>query len=499
MGVMRFEIHPARLLDDWPEIHRAYVSHFDGRVFPTRVEIDGTSMDCKRQLGDSGKLHVAVPVPGFGRPMVSTSSLPEREEPFLLLVELARGKLSQLRDQSAAWVTAGMNVPEGFDDLRKSAQGKFFQACLKQDTPDAASELALDSLADTFKAAELLARDYVSQRLAVRLHRSSRLPASLGCHLGNAAPNDSWASKFTSTFNAASVPIEWRLIEPDEGEYNWDACDELVDWCQENRLLITGGPLLDLSPEGLPEWLWQWEHDFYNLQSFVCDFVETAISRYAGRIRHWEAAARVNAGGALALNEENRLSLVARVLEIARQIDDDIQLMVRVDQPWGGYQARGQHRLSPLQFVDALIRSGVGLSAVNLEIGLGYTPRGSQSRDLLEFSRLIDLWSCLGVPLHVTLAHPSSSAKDEQAKSDFEVDSTQADRWTPEAQADWIDTYLPMLMAKQVVVGIFWTHFTDANPHHFPNAGLVDAEGNAKPSLDRVVQFRKKYWEAENS
>ena len=33
MGVMRFLIHPAHLLDDWPEIYRAYISGADGRVF----------------------------------------------------------------------------------------------------------------------------------------------------------------------------------------------------------------------------------------------------------------------------------------------------------------------------------------------------------------------------------------------------------------------------------------------------------------------------------
>ena len=94
MGVMRFLLHPTELIADLPEAHRACISGLDGRIFPTRVEIDGNIMTCRRQSSDSGKLHVAWPVEGFGRPVITSSSLPERDEPYVLAVELARGKSS---------------------------------------------------------------------------------------------------------------------------------------------------------------------------------------------------------------------------------------------------------------------------------------------------------------------------------------------------------------------------------------------------------------------
>ncbi|MBW3540083.1 MAG: endo-1,4-beta-xylanase [Planctomycetes bacterium] len=495
MGVMRFLIHPAELLEDWPEVYRAYISGYDGRVFPTRVEVSGNLMACRRHAADSGKLHVTVPVADCGRTVVSTTSLPERDEPFVLAVELARGKISQVREQLSVWQMAGMSVPNDFYPLHSEAHRLFTQAASSQERPEEASRIAFQALSLACRAANLLARTYVDQRLAVRRRRSPRLPASLGCNLGPLVPDEAATAQFTGAFNAAIVPIEWRLIEPDEGDYHWDLNDQQVDWCLERHLLMIGGPLLDLSPQGLPGWLWTWEHDFLNMQSFVCDFVETAIGRYVGKIRHWEVSARVNTGGCLALSEENRLTLVARTLEAARQIDDELQLMIRVDQPWGDYQARGQHRLSPLQFVDALSRSGVGLSAVNLEIGVGYRPRGTGRRDILDFSRLIDLWSCLGIPLHVTLGFPSSSEHDPACHEDLEVDAVDtSDEWTEESQAEWVDLYVPMLMSKQIVVGIHWTHFTDAAPHHFPNAGLFRPDGTPKPALSRLTGYQREYW-----
>lgn len=496
MGVMRFLIEPPELLGDWPELFRAYISGFDGRVHPTRVELDGPVMACRRQSSDSGKLHVAVPLPGFGRPMVTTTSLPERDEPFLLAVELARGKISQLRDQLAGWEMGGMAIPAAFRPLHQQAQRLFGRAAASQSDPVQASRLAHEALALAFQAADLLARAYMEQRLTVRRRRAARLPAALGCSLGRAVPGPPWEHLFCQAFTAAAIPLLWRQVEPEEGTYRWELYDEQVEWCHNNRLLIYGGPLLDLSPDGMPGWLWQWSHDFLNLQSFVCDFVETALTRYLGKIRHWEISSRANTGGALTLSEENRLTLVARTLEIARQVDQDLQLTIRIDQPWGEYQARGQHRLSPLQFVDALVRSGIGLSGIHLEIAVGYRPRGSALRDLLDFSRLIDQWSGLGLPLHVTLAFPSAGGPDTlSTKPDLEVDSPQwRSDWSGDAQAEWADLYLPMLMAKQPVVGIYWTHFADAAPHLFPHAGLLAPDGTPKPALEHITRYRQTYW-----
>lgn len=495
MGVMRFLIPPAEPLEDRPEAYRAYLSGADGRIFPTRVEIADGMMICRRTGSESGRLHVAWPIPGYGRPVISTGSLMEREEPYLLVLELTRGKLVQVRNQLAAWEQGGMEIPAGVRASLAEGQRLFARAAPVQERPEESSRLAREALLLACQAADWLTAAYTAQALEHRHRRYSQLPTSLGCSLGEAVPTAAWGQEFCDAFQAAVVPFEWRRIEPREGSYNWDSYDAQLAWCDQHRLLIRGGPLLDFAPDGLPAWLWQWEHDYFNLQSFVCDFVETAISRYVGRVRLWEVAARVNTGGVLALNEENRLMLTARVLDVARQVDEESQLFIRIDQPWGDYQARGQHRLSPLQFVDALIRSGVGLSGVNLEIAVDYRPRGTLARDPLEFSRLIDQWSVLGIPLFVTLAFPSDTGPDPRAHADLEVEPH---HWrlpcSEEAQAAWIDLHLPLLIAKPAVVGVIWTHFSDAEPHEFPHAGLLRPDQTPKPALHRIIAHRLEHW-----
>jgi hypothetical protein len=494
MGVMRFLVHPEELLEAWPEIHGAYVSGHEGRVYHTQVSLEGNVLVCRRQSSESGKLQVQWPLAGLGKPVISTSTLPEREQPYVLAVELARGKIAQLRDQAAAWELAGMSIPVEYRKSHQAAYALFTESIGLQDTPAGASNVAARAIEQACRAAEVLARSYCLQRLEVRRQQSPQLPASLGCHLESLDAQAGEAVGFAEQFSAAAVPISWDRIEPVEGTYHWDLVDSQVEWCEERRIWVLGGPLLDLSAGGLPAWLEQWSQDFPNLLSFVCDFVETAMSRYAGRIRSWEVCAGTNAGGAFGLDDEHRIMLAARALEVASRVDAESTLLVRVDQPWGENQARGHFRLSPLQYVDALMRSGVGLAGVNLEIVVGYEPRGSAFRDLLDVSRLLDLWSCLGAPLYVTLACPSAAGADPGTFSGIAVGAPQCgEEWSEGLQAKWIDRYLPVLMAKQSVVGVFWAHYSDARRHTFPHAGLLGLDGSVKSSFRRFQDFRASY------
>ena len=488
MGVMRFLIHPSHVVSDFPEIYRAYVTGWDGRVFPTRIEIDGVVMACRRPVSDSGKLHVAWPVEGFGRPVLSTSSLPEREAPYILPVELARGRISQVRDQLSTWEMQGLNATEEFHHLHQQAHTFFAKSVAAQPDLEAASNFAQRAIELECQAADLLTEAYTHRRLRFLRQRSSHQPSLLGCRLDQSVPNRSESDLFTELFSAVMVPVEWKRIEPAEGSYNWDLNDSQLRWCEDRKLMPFGGPLIDLSPGGLPSWLWQWEHDIVNLQSFICDFVETAIRQYFGRIRSWEIVTRANSGGVMTLSEEDRLSLVARTLEVARHIDDEIQLIIGIDQPWGDYQARGHHRLSPYQFVDAIVRSGVGLSAVNLEFGIGFQPRGTAPRDRLAFSQLIDRWSTLDIPIYVTLAVPTQQNIESQGESDLEIPAFGSWKipWSGNAQGEWLEEFLPMLLAKQAVVGVFWSHFGDTSGQRYPCAGLIDENGVPKPGIESI-------------
>src|SRR5579864_8458078 len=104
MGVMSFLL-PAELSPEAVrELERACVAGGpDCMPWPTEVRVESGLMTVRRGVEESGSLLVPWNVNGAGRLLSSTATLIEREQPYHLLVELARGKVHQLRTQSAEW------------------------------------------------------------------------------------------------------------------------------------------------------------------------------------------------------------------------------------------------------------------------------------------------------------------------------------------------------------------------------------------------------------
>lgn len=489
MGVHRFRIEPPTLIPRGSEIS-AYVTGADGRVHVARVELSDRILSLIRQESDSVSVHVTVHIPGRGQITLSTASLPERDIPYHLGVELFRGSLGEVREQAFVWEQARMVIPDRFRTVQRQAFQSLASACgQQQDCSNACSESVLKGLQLTLAASDILMESYVLQRNASHRSNVNVSHSLLGCTLDATAIQS--REHFTSAFNAARVPIEWRWIEPVEGKYQWQLLDNLIDRCIDPRMTIIGGPLLDFAPDGLPKWLAPWAADILNLPSFVCDFVETAINRYAGRIRLWEVTAYGNLGGALTLSEENRLTIIARAMESALRTNSDAQFFIRVGQPWGEYLAHGRHRLTPFQMVDAVLRSHLGLTGVTLDIAMGYGPPGSLSRTALAVSRLIDQWSLLGIQLHVVLACPSASGPDKFAYGKCEVvDGTWKRNWSEETQAIWLEEFVPMIAAKPAVTGVFLNSFGDSLAHRFPHSGVLRTNGTPKPAIQVFQNHR---------
>jgi hypothetical protein len=257
---------------------------------------------------------------------------------------------------------------------------------------------------------------------------------------------------------------------------------------------VTAGPLIDFSSAQLPDWLWLWERDLPSLATFMCKFVEAAVRRYRDRIRRWQLTAASNAAHVLSLNEEELLGLTYRLGETARQVDPSLELVIGVAQPWGEYMTEQNRTHSPFVFADTLIRSGLSVSALDIEVIMGLTPRGSYCRDLLEVSRILDLYALLGVPLRVTLGYPSDDGTDDDADPELRVAGGRwRDGFTPAVQADWAEWFPALALCKPFVQGVQWCHWSDAGPHQFPHCGLLDKQGRPKPALAQLRTLRAKH------
>src|SRR5262245_65802034 len=101
---------------------------FDSAPGPTQIRLEPRRLTVQRQIDESGYLIVPWEVPGVGRLMGSTATLMERPDPYHFQIELARGKVNQLRCQAADWRMVGLQVESDLDEQIREASKLFGRA-----------------------------------------------------------------------------------------------------------------------------------------------------------------------------------------------------------------------------------------------------------------------------------------------------------------------------------------------------------------------------------
>ena len=491
MHTMSFRV-PADLSESAAEdlLKSSVAGGHDRAPTPTRCDLRDGHLVLARDLGESGPAYIPWPVPRVGRVVTPTTTLMFRDRPYDLTAELARGKVNQVRNQYADWHGGGLAAAPDLEAVLHRATHVLGSAIL-EDTFESADRQADEALAIGHEAADLLVRRYEDQVFRLRHQRQPKLDTALGCRVG-AVPPRGLDDAFRLAFNAACVPLTWRSIEPTESDYRWAEADATIQWAADRNLRVFAGPLIDFSAHGLPDYVLKLRGEPLSFKSLMCDYVETVVNRYRGKVSRWLITAGANGSDALGISEEDLIRLTAMAADAAWQIDSGLQLVFGLAQPWGDYLAGPGFEYSPFVFADTLLRSGLPFAGVEVEWYFGTSARGSYCRDLLGASQLLDLFGVLGVPIQVSMAYPSSADADPLADPAERVAG--AGRWrdmTPAAQADWAAAFTSLAVCKSYVSGVFWDHLADAAPHRIPSGGLVDARGQLKPAFDRLRALRE--------
>lgn len=490
MGQLRFTLeHRDRISPD--ALQRIYVAGNEEIPWSTRANWDGDILVVQRSISDSGSVYVPWRVDGMGQCILSTSTLVERTRPYQLEVELARGLLNRIRNRVFVWEWLGLETPPEFHKQLVEATRDFSRAATSQSKPKEAAPLALSAIDRALAASDELVRCYAQQAIVSR-QQQSPIPALLGVSLSPETPSVEVRRELVDACNLVQLPIAWRSIEAREGARDWKDTDEKLAWCQKAGLKVAAGPLMLMDDAGVPDWMYLWEDDFDNLTRMMLDHVQAVVSRYAGRVHLWHVASRVNTGKLLGLVEEQRLQLVAQVLELVKKVDPRTPTVVSFDQPWAEYLSEHDEDLAPVHYADALVRAGLGISGFGLELNVGYQPGGSANRPTFEVGRLLDQWSVWGLPLLVTLTAPSDYSEDSLAKKGIQTLFQKGDvTGQHDYQQQWASSVLPLLIARSTVQIVLWNQLSDAVPHEFPHGGLFDQENKPKPTLDLMRDLRK--------
>ena len=501
--MLRFSVSPDGSAGGTVDFSGAYLVGSDGVPLCAEIELRDGQIVCAKQATGPAALAILWPVGKSGRVLLETTRLQEREKPYILEVELLRGRLMRLSQKREEWGLANCDfTPEQLrqvDECRDALIESF-----KADDPATATALAQAWLERSVAVTEELALDNAENLLNQRRQVGGFTRRVFGCAMDPRHPGEAAFKKLAAAFDFAVLRMPWKLLEPNEQEFNWKAVDTCVEWLAKNRVPIKGYGLVCFNEECIPDWLYIWEHDFDTVRDLIYDHVRRVINRYGNFIQVWDVIIGIHAASCFAFSFEQLMEMTRISVTIARQLAPQATVLVDLVDPWGEYYARNQQTIPPLLYADMVVQSGIDFDGFGLNMYFGMGVDGMYVRDLFQISAMLDRFAMLGRPLHITAVQvPSANAGEPndawKGQMSPAAGGVWRTAWDETVQAEWLKGFYEIALSKPFVETVSWRDLSDQGPHYLPGGGLLRADLSPKPAFERLCALRNSITRGTNA
>ena len=457
-------------------IRRADISFSDGLI------------ECSKPHQETSGLALIWPVSDFGKVLLPTTVLPEREAPYILNVEIARAKLMQIINKREDW--AFFSTVEGLSEVSREAKELFIEAIQNLSDAAKASKLADESLKRAVLVSEKLAIRQAENLFATRIKNRGFGRACLGCNVDLAGmDNEQYVKNLADVFGYVTVPINWSQIETEPGTYDFSSLDNCIKLLSKCRLAIGAGPLLCFSPDYLPKWLMQAKMDFEDILESAYKFISHVVERYNSLVRVWNVLRGMNAYNHLGFTFEEALEMTRASTMAVKALSDRSIKMIEITNPWGQYYANTVNTIPPLVYMDMVVQGGINFDVFGLEFRFGKDSYGMHIRDMLQISAILDQFAPIAKPIYITnVAVPA-----KQGKGSFcgDVAGIWREQWNQNQQSIWIGQFYKMALSKIFVDSVTYSDLVDNNNNVIPSGGLLTKDLEPKKSFRVLKKFHK--------
>jgi hypothetical protein len=442
----------------------------------------------------SATVHMPYPVEGHPRVTISTGTLATKGAglAYHLPTELLRGTLYILRNQLFEWEEQGLKLSDTVQAKIADASRAFLDVL---STPeDERDDLAESALATALDMSQFLVDTYTDQALTARRSQDSNFPVLMGGVVGPDTPFHKIAPHFWEAFNTTIVSTPWkRLAEKNATDDPWIALDERIATTSQQSASVFAGPIISLDPIKLPPDAPATHSLKPVMIDMACDHLIEVVKRYQDSVDHWILADGFAQPWLSEMTPDDRVEILGQLIVEFRGVAPHSPCLLAFDQPWGEYLTSGEETEPPFRWADALLQAMPDLDGVVLEINLADHTHASRTRPPLAFARMIDYWSCLGIPLYLSLSVPGGEGDDPLAR--YQTVRSSVPDWLHREQQEWIHRFIRLALTKPPVKGIFWNTLCDSTPHDFPHTGLFDSRDKPKPGLKKLTGIRKAFLE----
>ncbi len=440
-------------------------------------------LECQPESSKAVALNLECETPEMGRLALSTCLLEQREEPYQLMLELARHRIKQFIAKCEDWQI--WEHPAAAEALNRWNQAReHFTAAMTSADLAQADEHSSAALVAGLKAGERLAVAH-SQ---VLMHRKFGSKAASKLVLGvrlNLAARPARAATALKDFDMVCLPLPWSKIERSPGEFDFSVLAPWLEWAESTGRTVLAGPLIDLREENVPAWIAAKRGESAVLRDAIWKFAEATGAALAGRVRMWDLAAGLDDSTWWPLDLEERVEVVRRAEIGLRAARKDIPTLVEIEHPFGHQVASHSGALTPRAFIDALVNDGIHIDCLLLRLRMGEAGGEHLTRDLLEVSSVLDTFIPFRKPVFVEIGAPSvpggPGAGFWRAP------------WSPKSQAVWAARTFAVAMSKPHVELVLWHSLADpakSGPKDCAMDGLIASDGTAKPVVAALATAR---------
>lgn len=467
---------------DWPLVNAHLIGPDD---LPARgdVEFNRGHIDCSKRGAQAVGACLLYDAGDAGTLMLQTCLLPDRDEPYILSVELARHRIKMFIAKSEEWQMFDLSAEHPAMRMWEDAR-KLLTDALTSDDPLKADRFARKSLNHAIEATERLAMAHAEILLHRRFAQKAASSSTLGVRIWPARESQALKDLVAKDFDLLVVPLVWKELEVEEGRYQWDAVDRWMEWAKTQGKPIVAGPLLDFSKRALPQWMYVWQHDYDTCRDMAYDHIERVVERYKHLVGMWNIGCGLNINDNFVFTPDQMIDMTRMTALLLRQARKGARAMIELAQPFGEHSAINKDSMFPLTFMERIVQEGIRLDAVGLQLLFGQSTGGKATRDLMQISSLLDRFFLLEIPVLISALGVPSRTIDPRG-------GFWQEPWSPELQSKWISRAFAICMSKPFVESLFWTDLFDHPMAELAGGGLISDTGKAKPALTRLVNVRK--------
>lgn len=404
--------------------------------------------------------------------------------PLNLNLAFARSRLYRVRKAIAIWQRLGTEFPPGLFTQLEEAQG-YLNAAQTTQNPALKARQCNQSLAASLWAGEAAVFTKAQQDIKNNGPRPNFL---FGCNFfGHSRHGAQYDHYFQQIFNFATVPFYWNEFEQKPGEKDFPRTDVMVDWLLQANITPKGHPLVWLLDSVMPEWTGS--KSYAEMQQLISQHVTEITSHYGSKIPYYDIINEVHKSASLKVRGysfEQFLELT-RTAAIASSIGyPKITRIINECCLWGeniAYKLPPQY--SPYQFFQACLKAEIPFEVIGLQ--LYYS-----DRDMFEINRLLERFSQLGKPIHITELGVSSSVEVDENSYFNSPSGLWHEPWSETIQADWIEQFYTLCYSKSYIQAITWWDFADGG-NFWPNGGLLKRDLTPKQSFYRLSRLIKQW------